>query len=58
MNADKDKSTSGETILTAEQEALLALYLQKLDSIFEEIKESEKIQVVIETQHLKRILDE
>lgn len=43
-------------ILTPEQEAVLDLYLKRLDTYFEELKESEKLQVEIETKHLKRIL--
>ena len=44
------------SILTPEQEAILDMYLERLDTYFEELKESEKIQVEIETEHLKRIL--
>ncbi|CAN5776086.1 hypothetical protein BH24BAC1_BH24BAC1_06530 [soil metagenome] len=44
------------SILTPEQEAILDMYLAHLDQYFEELKESEKIQVEIETKHLKRIL--
>ncbi len=43
-------------ILTPEQDVLLNMYLKNLDNFFENIKESEKIQVEIETLHLKRIL--
>jgi hypothetical protein len=43
-------------LLTQEQEALLALYLQKLDAHYEELKAADAIQVEIETQHLKKIL--
>jgi len=35
---------------------VLDLYIRHLDNIFEEMKLSEKLQVEIETQHLKRIL--
>jgi hypothetical protein len=56
MNADKNKKAPQEIILTAEQEEILDLYLTNLDTIFEEIKESEKMQVEIETLHLKRLL--
>jgi hypothetical protein len=56
MTADKNKKTPQDIILTAEQEEILDLYLTNLDTIFEEIKESEKMQVEIETLHLKRIL--
>jgi hypothetical protein len=56
MTADKNKKIPQDIILTAEQEEILDLYLANLDTIFEEIKESEKMQVEIETLHLKRIL--
>jgi hypothetical protein len=56
MSADKNKKMPQDIILTAEQEEILDLYLKNLDTIFEEIKESEKMQVEIETLHLKRIL--
>ncbi|WP_114783796.1 hypothetical protein [Botryobacter ruber] len=51
-----DKNTSQQRILSSEQEALLDLYIQKLDQFFEDVKTSEKIQVEIETLHLKRLL--
>ncbi|WP_197088700.1 hypothetical protein [Rufibacter radiotolerans] len=47
-----------EDILTHEQDALLDLYLSHLDTYFENLKTTEKIQVEIETLHLKRILSE
>lgn len=53
---ENGKHTFPDSILTAEQEAILDLYIQSLDNFFEEIKESEKTQVAIETLHLKRIL--
>ncbi len=43
-------------LLTQEQEALLDLYINSLDNFMEAIRESEKLQVKIETLHLKRIL--
>ncbi|WP_202621822.1 hypothetical protein [Pontibacter russatus] len=43
-------------LLTPEQEALLALYIQNLDGYMAELKASDAIQVEIETQHLKKIL--
>lgn len=52
----KDEVTTQQRILSDEQEAVLDLYIQHIDSIFEEMKHSEKLQVEIETQHLKRIL--
>ncbi|WP_192821025.1 hypothetical protein [Rufibacter sp. LB8] len=54
--------TSGQPVakpiltLTKDQEALLDLYLQNLDSFLENLKDAEKIQVEIETLHLKKIL--
>ncbi len=53
---EKDKEYSPVRILTPEQDALLDLYIKKLDDYLEEVKASEKIQVEIETLHLKRIL--
>ncbi|QNF33717.1 hypothetical protein HUW51_13670 [Adhaeribacter swui] len=44
------------SVLTEEQDLILDMYIQKLDAYFESLKESEKIQVEIETLHLKRIL--
>ena len=55
MDADKQPK-SLETVLTPEQEEILDLYIESLDNFFEEIKQSEKTQVEIETLHLKRIL--
>ncbi|WP_242928283.1 hypothetical protein [Pontibacter vulgaris] len=48
--------TSPAHILSKEQETILDLYIQKLDNFFEELKASEKVQVEIETQHLKKIV--
>ena len=45
-----------DSVLSPEQDAILDLYIQKLDAYYEHLKESEKIQVEIETLHLKRIL--
>lgn len=54
--AEKDKSPTPGNPLTAEQQELLYLYLEKLDMYFEQLKASEKVQVEIETAHLKKIL--
>ena len=54
--SEKDKNVSPQRILTPEQDALLDLYIKKLDDYFEDVKASEKIQVEIETLHLKKIL--
>lgn len=55
---DKKEETvsTQHRLLSDEQEAVLDLYIQHIDNIFEEMKLSEKLQVEIETQHLKRIL--
>ena len=54
--SEKDKDIPATRILTPEQDALLDLYLNKLDDYFQNIKASEKTQVEIETLHLKKIL--
>jgi len=51
-----DKEKIQNSVLTSEQDAILDLYIKNLDNVFEAVKESEKIQVEIETLHLKRIL--
>lgn len=56
MRQDKNTAVSEHTILTAEQDAILDMYLAKLDDYFKNIKEREKMQVEIETLHLKRLL--
>jgi hypothetical protein len=56
MNAGKDIPIPQDSFLTEEQKAILELYIQNLDYFFEQIKESEKTQVEIETMHLKRLL--
>ncbi|QMU29294.1 hypothetical protein [Adhaeribacter radiodurans] len=53
---ENNREHQPESVLTLEQDAILNLYLQKLDAYFEHLKESEKIQVEIETLHLKRLL--
>ncbi|WP_199688394.1 hypothetical protein [Pontibacter oryzae] len=52
----QDTARPANSILTEEQEELLDAYLQKLDDIQEQLKLAEKVQVAIETEHLKRIL--
>jgi hypothetical protein len=52
-DVSKDQLSS---LLSQEQEALLDLYINSLDNFMEAIRESEKLQVKIETLHLKRIL--
>ncbi len=56
MNTPKQNIIPKESVLTDEQAALLDLYIQNLDNFFEEVKQTEKTQVEIETLHLKRIL--
>lgn len=58
MKEDKPKQTPLRSILTEEQEALLDGYILKLESKYESLKLAEKIQVEIETEHLKRILSQ
>lgn len=56
MQDDQKNDAILKSILTKEQDALLDLYITNLDKFFESIKESDKVQVEIETLHLKRIL--
>ncbi|MDX5436847.1 MAG: hypothetical protein LPK03_06605 [Pontibacter sp.] len=56
MAGEKEQSKPARNILTLEQVELLELYLQKLDTIYEELKMAEKVHVQIETEHLKKIL--
>lgn len=53
---EKTQEEKDAKLLTSEQEEILDKYLQNLDSLFENMKTSEKIQVEIETLHLKRIV--
>jgi hypothetical protein len=55
-NDDSPGAPPQPGVLTPEQAVLLEMYLQNLDNFFENIKASEKVQVEIETLHLKRIL--
>lgn len=54
VNSNRDLKTNN--VLTEEQDVILDMYIERLDAFFENLKESEKIQVEIETLHLKRIL--
>lgn len=56
MHEDKKASVQPESILTQEQDAILDMYLENLDNVIENIRKAEKIEVDIETLHLKRIL--
>jgi hypothetical protein len=53
---EQTNTPGNHIVLTAEQAALLSLYIQNLDDFFERAKASEKLQVEIETLHLKKIL--
>ncbi|MHA6247944.1 hypothetical protein ACXYMU_08425 [Pontibacter sp. CAU 1760] len=57
MPEKKSQQPNAAQFLTSEQEEVLAVYIQSLDLYFEELKAAEKLQVEIETQHLRRILD-
>lgn len=54
---DKREMERQKNLLTKEQEELLELYLIRLDEYYASLRESEKVQVEIETLHLKRILN-
>ncbi|MCJ8166183.1 hypothetical protein MKJ04_15150 [Pontibacter sp. E15-1] len=54
---DTTKDHTPDTLLTQEQEYILEHYLLTLDNYYEGLQAAEKLQVEIETQHLKRILD-
>lgn len=56
MGQDQKTAVPQHNILTAEQDAILDMYLDRLDDYFKNIKEQEKMQVEIETLHLKRLL--
>jgi hypothetical protein len=56
MDGDEINGKDIKKILSTEQEAVLDLYVSNLDNYFENLKKSEKVQVEIETLHLKRIL--
>ena len=56
METENNKHIKQDSILSEEQEAILDLYIESLDSFFEEVKQSEITQVEIETLHLKRLL--
>jgi len=55
-NSNENSDKKQNSVLTSEQDAVLNLYLKNLDNFFEAVRETEKIQVEIETLHLKRIL--
>lgn len=56
MAVHQTKPSSPVTILTQEQDEVLDLYLKRLDEYLENQKDAEKVEVEIETLHLKRIL--
>ena len=53
---DDKKQQHPNSILTQEQESILDLYVKRLDEIYDELKAADKVQVEIETRHLKKIL--
>lgn len=55
-NATSRDNVAQQGILTQEQDALLDMYIERLDNFLNDVKASERIQVEIETLHLKRIL--
>jgi hypothetical protein len=57
MPENIQQSATAESVLTQEQEAILDSYIENLDDFFAASKEAEKVQVEIETLHLKRILN-
>ena len=56
MGKEQKANQSAENIHTAEQEAMLDLYIQTLDDFSDALQAAEKMEVEIETQHLKTIL--
>jgi hypothetical protein len=58
MPDNSSTPTSLNGVLTQEQDSLLDLYINNLDNFFENQKNAEKIQVEIETLHLKKLLTE
>lgn len=56
MSNIHEEHLTSKSLLDQEQEMILDLYIQHLDNFYEGLKASEKIQVEIETLHLKKIL--
>lgn len=56
MKEEKVQSGIPKKVLTAEQEDILDLYIRNLNAFYTNIRESEKIELEIETLHLKKIL--
>lgn len=56
MGEDKNENQPGLTVFSREQEAILDLYLDNLDSVFAGLQAAERTEVEIETEHLKRLL--
>lgn len=56
MSGTHAKQTPAASILTPEQEEILDLYITHLDEFYKALKQAEKVQVEIETLHLKKIL--
>ncbi len=58
MMADRGKQDiAPERLLTMEQEGILEQYIIALDNYYEALQASEKLQIEIETEHLKKVLD-
>ncbi len=58
MMADRGKQDiAPERLLTMEQEGILEQYIVALDNYYEALQASEKLQIEIETEHLKKVLD-
>jgi hypothetical protein len=56
MTAEHAKRKPAGSVLTTDQEEILDLYISHLDEFYEALKLAEKVQVEIETLHLKKIL--
>lgn len=57
MVENKQAKRPTEKVLTQAQEAIIDSYIESLEDFYSAIKEAEKVQVEIETLHLKRILN-
>lgn len=56
MAEGRSEEQAEESVLSAEQHALLDMYLKNLDDYLSSLKEAEKREVEIETEHLKSVL--
>ncbi len=58
MMMDRGKQDiASERLLTLEQQGILEQYIVALDNYYEALQASEKLQIEIETEHLKKVLD-